>query len=79
VLVNTGWLTRFLSGLLGIDGGLVIVPALMFGLPLIGVSGGELAKVAIATEGSGKSPTGLDRPRGGRTLRNVGWGASTLG
>jgi hypothetical protein len=49
VLVGAGWLTGFLSGLLGIGGGLVIVPALIFGLPLIGVGGEELAKVAIAT------------------------------
>jgi uncharacterized protein len=73
VLVGAGWLTGFLSGLLGIGGGLVIVPALIFGLPLIGVSGGELAKVAIATSLLLIVPTSLASSQAHAARGNLDW------
>jgi uncharacterized protein len=73
VLVGSGWLTGFCSGLLGIGGGLVIVPALIFGLPLVGVSSSELAKVAIATSLALIIPTSLASSQAHAARGNIDW------
>ena len=44
-----GSIVGFLAGLLGIGGGLIIVPALIYILPSVGVSVAQLTHVAIAT------------------------------
>jgi uncharacterized membrane protein YfcA len=73
VLVSAGWLTGFLSGLLGIGGGLVIVPVLILGLPLVGASGDELAKVAIATSLVLIIPTSLASSQAHAVRGNLDW------
>jgi uncharacterized protein len=73
LLVSAGWLTGFLSGLLGIGGGLVIVPALILGLPLVGAGGDELAKVAIATSLVLIIPTSLASSQAHAARRNLDW------
>jgi uncharacterized membrane protein YfcA len=49
ILVLLGCLSGFLSGLLGIGGGLILVPGLIVSLPYFGIDGPELAKIAMAT------------------------------
>ncbi len=49
ILVLLGCMSGFLSGLLGIGGGLILVPGLIVSLPYFGIDGPELAKIAMAT------------------------------
>jgi uncharacterized membrane protein YfcA len=59
LLIGLGGLSGFLSGLLGIGGGAVIVPALVFALPMLGVEGEALPKIAIATSVAIMIPTAI--------------------
>jgi uncharacterized protein len=59
LLIALGGLSGFLSGLLGIGGGAVIVPALVFALPMLGIDGEALPKIAIATSVAIMIPTAI--------------------
>jgi uncharacterized membrane protein YfcA len=48
-LLGLGAITGILSGLLGIGGGLVIVPVLILALPALGIDAAEAPKIATAT------------------------------
>lgn len=58
-LAVLGVVSGFASGLLGIGGGLVIVPALIFALPFFDVSGPEIPKIAMATSLALVVPTSI--------------------
>lgn len=49
VLLLAGASSGFLSGLLGIGGGLLVVAALSLALPALGVPGSEVLRVSVAT------------------------------
>jgi uncharacterized protein len=59
LLIGLGGLSGFLSGLLGIGGGAVIVPALVLALPMLGIDGEALPKIAIATSVAILIPTAI--------------------
>jgi uncharacterized protein len=54
-----GLLSGFMAGLLGIGGGLIVVPALMLLLPAVAQSGAPIAQVAVATSLAAMIPTTL--------------------
>lgn len=49
IFAATGAVAGLLAGLLGIGGGMIIVPALIFVLPALGVAPGVLTQVAVGT------------------------------
>lgn len=58
-LFSIGGLSGFCAGLFGVGGGLIIVPALLLGLPWVGVDGPDVMKIAIATSMAIIVPTGF--------------------
>lgn len=62
-LLSLGMFAGFLAGLLGIGGGLVLVPGLYFGLKAMGFESGALMHVAVGTSLAVIIPTGLSSVR----------------
>lgn len=62
-LVAMGGVAGFFSGLLGIGGGLILVPGLFFGLNMLGYDSPHLMHVAIGTSLAAILPTGLSSAR----------------
>lgn len=58
-LILAGCLTGFLSGLLGIGGGLVLVPCFYFGFSALGYDSAHLMHVAVGTSLAVIAPTGM--------------------
>jgi len=75
--VAIGLTSGFLGGLLGIGGGTVIVPALLFCLPRLGIQGADLTQVAIATSMAVIIPTSISSARAHALRGAVDWTALT--
>ena len=73
LLMAAGSLSGFCSGLLGIGGGLIIVPVLIFGLPLLGEVSPELAKIAMATSLASVIPSSLASTQAHASRNNIDW------
>jgi len=77
-LMLIGALTGILAGLLGVGGGLVVVPALAFWLPLRGISPADALHAAVATSLASICVTSVASAwahyrRGAVDLRAIGW------
>jgi uncharacterized membrane protein YfcA len=75
LLAAIGCITGFLSGLLGIGGGVIIVPSLILVLPQLGVAGPDLVKIAMATSLATSVLTSLSSVRQHIASRAVHWPA----
>src|SRR5262245_4647149 len=73
LFVLAGWVTGFFSGLLGIGGGVGFVPALVIGLPMVGVIDSQLTKIAIATSLMLVIPTALAGAQTHASQGGVDW------
>ena len=72
-LLLLGALAGFTSGLLGVGGGTIVVPSLLFGLPLMGISGPEMPKVAMATSLALVIPTTFASAQAHAARRGIDW------
>ncbi|MGX9461944.1 sulfite exporter TauE/SafE family protein [Shewanella sp. A14] len=68
-----GSVVGFLAGLLGIGGGLVIVPALLYILPSVGVDSSQIIQVAIATSLASIILTSMSSATAHHKRGNVPW------
>jgi uncharacterized membrane protein YfcA len=68
-----GSVVGFLAGLLGIGGGLIIVPALLYILPSIGISSVQLTHVAIATSLASIILTSMSSAAAHHKRGNIPW------
>jgi uncharacterized membrane protein YfcA len=75
ICMAVGAVSGFLAGLLGIGGGAIIVPALLYALPLMGVGGPELMKIAVATSLAIVAPTAIASAQAHAARGAVSWEA----
>ena len=75
ICMAVGAVSGFMAGLLGIGGGAIIVPALLYALPLVGVAGPELMKVAVATSLAIVVPTAIASAQAHAARGSVSWEA----
>jgi uncharacterized protein len=68
-----GALVGFMAGLLGIGGGLLIVPALLYILPGVGVAQAQVTHIAIATSLAAIILTSLSSARAHQRRGNIPW------
>lgn len=74
IFLVTGAVAGLLAGLLGIGGGMVIVPALVFTLPALGVAPDVLTQVAVGTSLACISAISISSARAHHVRGGVIWG-----
>jgi uncharacterized membrane protein YfcA len=74
LLIGLGAINGFVSGLLGMGGGVVIIPTLIFAGPLVGIAGPDLPKIAMASSLVLIIPTSIAGLQGHMTRGTVEWG-----
>jgi uncharacterized protein len=74
LLIGIGAFAGFCSGLLGIGGGVVIIPAVIFTGALIGITSPDLAKIAMASSSLWIIPTAIASLQGHVSRGTVDWG-----
>ena len=75
VFLLLGAITGFLAGLFGIGGGLIVVPALVYILPLLGIPNSILMSVTLATSFSTIVVTSFGSAQRHYKLGNIQWNA----
>ncbi len=74
LLIGIGAFAGFFSGLLGMGGGVVIIPAMILTGPLIGITSQDLARIAMASSSLWIIPTAIASLQGHITRGTVDWG-----
>ena len=72
-LVLLGCLSGFLSGLLGVGGGFILIPTLIFSFPYLGVVGPDAVKIAMATSLALIIPTSIASVQAHAVKGGVDW------
>ncbi|MBB1269826.1 sulfite exporter TauE/SafE family protein [Shewanella sp. SR44-3] len=73
ICLALGAVVGFLAGLLGIGGGLIIVPALLYLLPWVGIDSLQLTHVAIATSLASIILTSMSAASAHHKRANIPW------
>jgi len=73
MLVALGATAGFLAGLLGIGGGVILVPLFLWALPLVGFPAEHMAHIAFGTSLAIIFPTAISSTIGHRKRGNVNW------
>ncbi len=73
LLVPLGVATGILSGMLGIGGGSIVVPALIFGLPHFGIASPDVPKIAMATSLALIIPTSIASAQAHAARGSIDW------
>lgn len=73
--IGVGLISGFMAGLLGIGGGIVIVPALVYSLPGMGVTGPDITRIAVATSLAVIIPTAISSSMSHARKDAVNWQA----
>lgn len=73
--IALGICSGFLGGLLGLGGGVVLVPVLVYAMPFLGIDGPNLAKIAVATSLAIVVPTAISSTRTHLARHAVEWRA----
>ncbi len=74
ICLALGSFVGFMAGLLGIGGGLIVVPALLYILPSVGIHSSQLPHIAIATSLAAIILTSISSARAHHQRGNVPWG-----
>lgn len=73
ICLALGAFVGFMAGLLGIGGGLIIVPSLLYLLPSVGIDSAQLPHIAIATSLAAIILTSISSTRAHHKRGNVPW------